>query len=349
MKLRGLGRSDIRISPLCLGTMTFGVQTSKEDAFAQLDMAVDAGINCLDTAEAYPVLPMTRETAGDSESIIGEWMKARGGRDKIIIMTKIAGRNNTTARDGSEITGAAIRASLEASLKRLGTDYVDLYQLHWPNRSHYHFRRLWSYETSEEELGALEANFLEVLETLDALIREGKIRAWGSSNETAWGVMKYLELARAHDLPRMMSIQNEYSLLHRIYEPDLHEVSVRENVGLLSYSSLSGGLLTGKYGKDGSIIPENSRRSIEPDIGGRVSDPIWDVVGEYLALGKRHGIEPVHLAYRFVLSQPFTASVIIGATNKDQLAQILSLEAAPLDEAVLQDINALRRKYPIPL
>ncbi len=310
---------------------------------------MEAGINCFDTAELYPVLPISKENQGESERIIGRWRKERGIKDEIMLFTKIVGPNNSTARDGSPITREAILSSLARSMENLQTDYVDLYQLHWPNRPHYHFRNYWDFNPDPSDTQRQVEGLEEIVATLDELQKAGKIGAYGVSNDTAWGVMKLLEISNAKGQIRLASAQQEYSILHRIYEPDLQEIGLREDVSLLTYSSLAGGLLTGKYGRKGETIPENSRRSIEPQVGGRVNDAIWDIMQKYLDLAANSGIDPVHFAYRFALSQAFVGSVIIGATDQSQLAHILDDDYQLLPEDVLEEIAKIRRQYPLPL
>ena len=351
MKTRMLGLSGIDVSEYTLGTMTFGVQTPESDAFMQMDMALDHGINAFDTAELYPVLPISRKTQGESERIIGRYIRERQNRDRLKIFTKIVGIGNHTAKDGEPINKVELIKSLDRSLQNLQTDYVDLYQLHWPNRGSYHFRKLWNYEVGGGATSAIEDDLLETLETLTQLQKDGKIRAFGTSNESAWGIMKFLELSKNHDLIRISATQNEYSLMHRIYEPDLSEIGVRENVGLLTYTSLAGGILTGKYGPRGELVPQGSRRSIEANVGGRVTETgkIWEVAQAYIDLAQAHNMSPISMAYRFCLSKNFVSSVIIGATNTNQLAQILDGNYAPLPSEMLKDIDAIRRLYPIPM
>ncbi len=344
-----LGRTDMEISKLCLGTMTFGVQTSEEDAFEQMDMAFDAGINCLDTAELYPVLPISKETQGESERIMGRWMKVRNLRDRVFVFSKVAGINSTSTKDGQAIDGKDVRRGIERSLVNLQTDCIDLYQLHWPNRGHYSFRNIWNYHVAPENTGKVVDNLVDTIETLNALQNEGKIKAYGVSNETAWGTMKMLEISNMKDLIRLSSIQQEYSLLNRLFEPDLQEIGLREDVSLLTYSSLAGGMLTGKYGLNGNVIPAGSRRSIEANMGGRVNEIVWRVIEKYLELAKDAGIDPVHFAYRFCLSQNFVSSVIVGATNKNQMAHILKDNYDPLPNDVLARIAEIRREYPMPI
>ncbi len=348
--MKSLPNLDTDISPLTLGTMTYGTQTPESDAFAQMDFALQNGINAFDTAELYPVNPISRETQGESERIIGRYFQSRGDRENVILMSKIVGIGNMSARNGEPIDKKQLIKALERSLQNLQTDTIDLYQLHWTNRGAYHFRALWGYEVSQHSTSEIEDNLLETLETLDNFKREGKILAYGTSNDTAWGVMKMQELSKANNIIKMSTTQHEYSLLHRIYEPDLSEISQRENIGLLTYSSLACGILTGKYGKDGSQTPIPSRRHLNPDLSGRASSPqVWNATRGYLEIAEKYGIDPVEFAYRFCLSQPFVASVIIGATDIGQLKHIFKGSQSPLPKEALIDIENVRRLFPIPM
>ena len=330
--------------------MTFGVETSQNDAFLQMDHALESGINAFDTAELYPVNPITKETQGESERIIGRYFQDRGHRENVILMSKIAGIGSMTTRNGEPINKAELKRALDRSLKNLQTDYIDLYQLHWTNRGAYHFRDYWGYEVSKQSTSEIEDNLLETLETLNAFQRDGKILSYGTSNDTAWGVMKMQELSNANNLIRMSTTQHEYSLLHRIYEPDLSEISQRENIGLLTYSSLACGILTGKYGKDGSKTPTPSRRNSNPSLSGRATSPqVWNATRAYLEIAEKFDINPIEFAYRFCLSQPFVASVIIGATNINQLKHILKGNQSALTQEVLVEIERVRRLFPIPM
>jgi aryl-alcohol dehydrogenase-like predicted oxidoreductase len=268
MKYKSLGRTDISVSEICLGTMTWGSQNSETDAHAQMDYAVEKGVNFFDTAELYPTTPVSPETQGWTEDYIGSWFEKTGKRSEIVLATKVAGRGRDYLRGGEGADARNIRLALEASLKRLKTDYVDLYQVHWPNRGHFHFRQNWSYNPFNQDRDKAVANMLEILETLGALVKEGKIRAIGLSNETTWGIQKYLTLSEQKNLPRVASVQNEYNLLYRHFDLDLAELAHYEDVGLLAYSPLAGGILTGKYVDGGR--PKGSRASINPDIGGRL-------------------------------------------------------------------------------
>ncbi|MBA3325021.1 MAG: aldo/keto reductase [Rhodobacteraceae bacterium] len=347
MKIHALGRSDLQVSRFCLGTMTWGSQNTAVEAHAQIDMALDRGVNFIDTAEMYPTTPLSSETSGDTERILGQWIARSGRRCDIVLATKIAGAGNTTVgRDGAPITPETLRAALEGSLKRLRTDYVDLYQLHWPNRGSYHFRQSWSYDPSAQPRGEA-ARLHAILDTLGALVAEGKVRAIGLSNETAWGAAKCIELAEAHGLPRIASIQNEYSLLQRLFDLDLAELAHHEEVGLMAYTPLAAGLLTGKY--EGGALPPGSRASMNPTLNGRRTEHSAPAISAYLAHARAHGLEPAQMALAFVAGRPFTASVILGATTLDQLRMNLGAADLTLSDEVLSGIVAIHRRHPIPM
>ncbi len=345
MERMELGRTGIEVTDWCLGTMTYGNQTPEADAHAQIDRALDAGLNFVDCAEMYPVNPVRAETAGRSEEILGTWFAKSGKRDRWVLATKVTGPNGFGIRDGKGYDGPSIRAAVDASLTRLQTDYIDLYQLHWPNRGSYHFRQYWSFDPSGRDPAAVEAHMIEVLETLDALIKAGKLRAVGLSNETCWGTCQWLRLSQAHGLPRMASVQNEYSLLCRLYDTDMAEMSAMEDVTLLSYTPLAGGLLTGKY--QTGDVPQNSRMSLNASMGGRVTDRMWPAVQAYLDLAAQHGLDPVHMALAWQRARPFPISVIFGATTDAQLEQILAGRDLNLSEQVLTQIDALNRAHPM--
>lgn len=347
MQMNTLGRSDLEVSRFCLGTMTWGTQNTAEEAFAQIDYALDHGINFLDTAELYPTTPGSKETAGDTERIIGRWFAKTGRRDEVVLATKVVGAGNRTVRpDGAPISPEVLRVALEGSLRRLQTDYVDLYQLHWPNRGSYHFRQSWTYDPSRQPRG-LRDEFRAILETLAGFIAEGKVRHVGLSNETAWGTMTWLRLAEEEGLPRMVSIQNEYSLLHRIYDLDLAELSHHEDVGLLAFSPLGAGLLTGKY--EEGPPPPGTRAAINPGLNGRQSAWSAPAITAYVGLARAHGLDPAQMALAFAASRPFMASVIIGATSMDQLATNVAAADLALGEEVMAGIAEIHRRYPIPL
>ncbi len=346
MTHRPLGTTDIAVSAICLGTMTWGLQNTEAEGHEQMDYALGEGVNFFDTAEMYAI-PPSPETYGTTETIIGSWFAKRKNRDKIILATKIAGNGLKWAHSASNINRESLIASVEGSLKRLQTDYIDLYQLHWPNRGSYHFGQAWDYKikkstTTEEEI----ANFAEVLETLQELMAAGKIRHIGLSNETAWGTMKYLQLAETKGLPRVQSIQNEYSLLYRLHEPDLMEVSLRENVGLLAWSPLASGLITGKYAN--GARPKGTRWTLSNRFNQRDVPNAHAAVERYAEIAKKHNLDVAQMALAFVLSRPFVTAAIIGATSMEQLKTNIAAQQLTLSQEVLDDIAAARRDFPIP-
>jgi len=346
MDYRQLGRTDLKVSSLCLGSMTWGTQNTEAEGHAQIDMALDHGINFIDTAEMYPTTPMSKETQGDTERIIGTWIATSGKRDKIVLATKITGEGNMNVRDGAPITRKTLEEALASSLKSLQTDYIDLYQLHWPNRGSYMFRQNWTYDPSDQDSDAVAANMIEVLETLDKFVKEGKVRHIGLSNESAWGTMRWLQIAEAHGYPRMQSIQNEYSLLCRLYDTDLAELSHHEDVGLLAFSPLAAGLLTGKYSKGDT--PAGSRRSINDSLGGRINPRIWPAIDAYIAIAEENDLDPVHMALAWCQQRPFMTSTIFGATSLEQLQRIINGKDLVLTDNVMAAINEAHRAHPLP-
>ena len=347
MKHKALGQSGLTVSEICLGSMTWGSQNSLDEACEQLDYAVGEGVNFIDTAEMYPTTPRRAETTGLTEEIIGAWLNGRADRDSLVIATKVTGEGNRDIRDGRRVDGATIREALEASLKRLRTDYVDLYQLHWPNRGSYHFRKHWTFDPSGQKPGDIDQEVVDMLGTVARLQEEGKIRAFGLSNESAWGTMKFLEMSRRHGLPRVVSVQNEYSLLCRLFDLDMAEVAIHEQVGLLAFSPLAAGGLTGKY-LDGDI-PAGSRRSMQPELNGRYVPRVEAVVALYAAVARKHGLDPAQMALAFALSRPFMASVIIGATSMEQLKTDIAAKDVVLGADVLSDIQSVYRDHPVPM
>ncbi|MBS1093767.1 aldo/keto reductase [Gluconobacter wancherniae] len=340
MKQRELGRTGVMVSEICLGTMTFGQQNTEAEGHAQLDMALDHGINFIDTAELYSIPPRA-ETYGATETIIGSWLKAKGGRDKLVIASKVVGRGNSPwfRPEGEEtrLDAKQIRYAVEGSLRRLGTDYIDLYQLHWPDRKIGIFG---SGGTTFRDLSTdNEIPIEETLAVLGELVAEGKIRHVGLSNETAWGVSKFLS-ASAQGGPRVVSIQNAYNLINRTFEIGLAEMALREQVGLLAYSPLAQGYLTGKYLN--GARPEGARTTLF-NRGQRYEKPGVDVAIEaYMDLAKDEGLDPVQLAVAFVTSRPFVTSNIIGATSLEQLETVLGstdLIITPELEAKINDIH----------
>lgn len=341
-----LGRSGLMVSELCLGTMTWGSQNTEAEGHAQMDMGLDHGVTFWDTAEMYPVNPVRAETVGRSEQIIGSWIARRGGRDRLVLASKIIGGGRPEIREGRAPDGASLRQALEASLRRLGTDYLDLYQIHWPERAHYHFRNLWTYDPRANDRERTEARMVELLEAGQDLVREGKIRALGLSNETVWGASRWHGLAAARGLPRMASVQNEYSLMCRQFDSDWAEYSVMEEMPLLAYSPLAAGLLTGKY--QGDVTPPGSRRSLNPLLGGRITPRTLPTVAAYLDLAQRHGLDPVQMAIAFCRSRPFSCIPILGATSTAQLLRVLGGAELVLAPEVLAGIEAVHRAHPHP-
>jgi len=327
--------------------MTWGSRNSEAEGHAQIDMALANGVNFIDTAEMYPS-PPDSATQGATEQILGNWLAKNGRRDEWIIATKVTGEGNKTVRgrNGAPLSPEVIRLAVENSLKRLKTDYIDLYQFHWPDRGSYHFRRYWDYTPAKFDVAVERAAMVANLETMDALIREGKIRAFGTSNETAWGVAKYLEIAESESLPRMVGLQNEYSLLCRIFDTDLAETCIAEDVGLLAYSPLAAGILSGKY--QGDITPPDSRRAGNPGLGGRMNAHVFPAVAAYLEIAKRHGLDPVQMALAWTMTRPFMGSVIFGASSTKQLANILKAQDLRLSTEVMADIGDTHRRFPMP-
>ncbi|MCB1783058.1 MAG: aldo/keto reductase [Alphaproteobacteria bacterium] len=338
-----LGGTDIEVSRVCLGTMTWGRQNTEAEGHAQMDYALSQGVHFFDTAEMYAV-PPTPETYGKTETIIGTWFQKTGNRDKIVLASKIVGPGIGWIREGkSLIDRKNIALALEASLKRLQTDYIDLYQLHWPNRGSYHFGQSWAYMPKFDPKAA-EANFIEVLETLGEFVRAGKIRAVGLSNETAWGTMKWLQLSAQHSLPRMASIQNEYSLVCRMFEPDLQEISLHEDIGLLAWSPLGGGMISGKY--LGGARPAGTRWSLDERKLFRDTPEAEEAVKAYMGIAAKYGLDVCQMALAFVNAQPFVCANIIGATSMEQLKSNIASINLKLPADVLADIEAVRRRYP---
>jgi aryl-alcohol dehydrogenase-like predicted oxidoreductase len=345
MKMIPLGQTDVQVSQLCLGSMTWGTQTSEAGGHAQIDASLDAGINFIDTAEAYPVNPMNKENAGKTEAIIGTWLAGGGRRDDVVIATKCAGAGNYI-RDGEEISGRVIHEAVEGSLKRMQTDYIDLYQLHWPNRGSYMFRQNWTYDPSGQDKAAIRAHIEDVLGALQKEVERGRIRAFGLSNESAWGTCQWLDVAAGMGGPRVETMQNEYSLLCRLYDTDMAELGHNEQITLLAFSPLATGFLTGKY--QSGEVPQGSRMSINDAMGGRNSDRVREAAQAYLNIAARHGLDPVHMALAFCCQRPFPVSPIFGATTMEQLQHIIAGKDVVLSDEVLAEIDAAHRTHPMP-
>lgn len=344
MQYSQLGRSGLQVSRLCLGTMTFGEQNSEAEAHAQLDYAIGRGVNFIDAAEMYPVPPRA-ETQGRTEAYIGSWLKARGGRDKLIVATKVAGRSTELAYArpfAIHPDRRNIEAAIDASLRRLQTDYIDLYQVHWPDRSTNFFGRL----GYQHQPLADEVPIEETLSALADLVRTGKVRHVGISNETPWGMMRYLALAEQRGLPRVASIQNPYSLLNRVFEIGHAEIALREQVGLLAYSPLAMGALSGKY-RHGARPAQG--RLTRFDRFKRYSTPRGAAAVErYAQIAEAHGLNPAQMALAFLLRQPFLTSAIVGATTPEQLRTNLNSIDLALSDAAVEAIEAIHAAEPNP-
>ncbi|HKQ83453.1 MAG TPA: NADP(H)-dependent aldo-keto reductase [Steroidobacteraceae bacterium] len=346
MQFRTLGRTDINVSLIGLGTMTFGQQNSEAEAHEQLDYAVAQGVNLIDTAEMYPVPPMA-ETQGRTEQFIGTWLKKRNNRDKVVLATKVAGPGRalgvTWLRDGgSKLDRKNIKQALHDSLRRLQTDYVDLYQLHWPDRRTNFFGKL-GYEHVEPD------ESVPIEETLDALsecVREGKVRYIGVSNETPWGVNQYLRLADVRRQPRIVSIQNPYSLLNRSFEVGLAEIAIREHVGLLAYSPLGFGVLSGKFLN--GARPANSRLTLWTRFSRYNGALAEEVTAAYVNIAREHGLDPSQMALAYAASRRFMTSVLVGATTLQQLRTNIASIDVRLNEDALKQIEAVHRRWSNP-
>tara|TARA_B100001059_G_C17822545_1_gene579214 strand:+ start:183 stop:1220 length:1038 start_codon:yes stop_codon:yes gene_type:complete len=338
-----LPNTDIKVSKICLGTMTWGNQNTQKDGFSQMDFAIDQGVNFFDTAELYPV-PATKETQGRTSRIIGNWLKKRGARDKIIISSKIAGPGDYTAHiRKTGFKGNSIQQAIDLELKRLKTDYIDLYQLHWPERQTNTFgTRDFNPNYNDPWID----NFYEVIYELNKLIMVGKIRTYGLSNEKAWGSMRYIEEVRKNKLHKISTIQNPYSLLNRVFEGDLAEISYRENIGLLAYSPLGFGVLSGKY--INGTASKNARLNLFPRFSRYSSQQATNATKSYFELSKEIGISLTTLALSFVNNRPFICSNIIGATTIDQLKENIESVRTKLSQEVIQRINKIHSEIPNP-
>ena len=335
--------TEIKVSKICLGTMTWGNQNSEKEAFEQLDFSVDRGVNFIDTAELYPV-PAEAKTSGRTSEIIGKWLTQKKNRDKLIIATKIAGPGDYTKhiRTGG-FSSTSIKDAIHKSLKRLQTDYIDLYQLHWPERST-NFFGIRDYKHNYNE--KWNDNFNEILNSLDGFVKEGKIRNIGISNEKSWGAMRYIEESNKCNLPRVVTIQNPYSLLNRPFEGDLAEISIREGIGLLAYSPLGFGVLTGKY--INGTASDNSRLKLFPRFSRYSSTEATNATKEYLKIALDNNLSLAQMSLAFVNQQSFVTSNIIGATNLKQLAENISSIEVTLGDDVLSKINEVHSKIPNP-
>jgi len=343
MKYTTLPNTDIKVSKLCLGTMTWGNQNTQDEGFAQMDMALDKGINFFDCAELYPV-PATAETYAETERIIGNWFAKTGHRYKVVLATKIAGPGDYTAHIRTTgFSKEALNEAVENSLKRLKTDYIDLYQLHWPERQTNTFG-IRDYKHNSND--AWRDNFRSILETLDDIVKSGKVRQIGISNEKAWGTMRYLEESKLNNLPRPVTIQNAYSMLCRTFEGDLAEVSLREKIGLLAYSPMAFGVLSGKYLKGN--VDENARLKLFPRFARYSGDQATEATKRYLKIAEEHDLSLAQMSLAFVTQQPFVTSNIIGATNLQQLEENIRSINIELTPEILSAINSVHAEIPNP-
>lgn len=349
MKYNQLGSSGLEVSNICLGSMTWGTQNNQHDADEQIAYALDASINFIDTAELYAV-PPTAETYGKTEAIIGDWLSRNAQRrSDFVLATKIAGNGLPWIRNGEDITGAHVIASVDASLKRLQTDYIDLYQLHWPNRISPHFSKHWPGKITFSDLdpAAHEAGMLDILAALNSCIQAGKIRHFGLSDDTPWGISTYLKLANAHDLPRPVSIQNEFNLLHSKDWPYLIEQCVHEDIAYLPWSPLAGGVLSGKY--INGARPEGARWSKSQRNGlFRDTSNVNQAVKAYKSIADAHGMTTAQLALAWCKQVDGVCSTIIGATSMHQLKEDFAAFDKALSEDVLEEIVGVLKQYPIP-
>ena len=343
MNYKKLGNTNLDVSTICLGTMTWGEQNSEAEGFEQMDYALENGVNFWDTAEIYSIPPKA-ETFGDTEKIIGNWFKQSKKRNKVILASKVCGPMRDYVRGGGNQFGEKkISEALDGSLKRLNTDYIDLYQLHWPERNTNFFGKL-GYEHNENEKWT---NFEDDLNSLQKFIKQGKIRYIGISNETAWGLTKYLELSKNKNLPRVLSVQNPYNLLNRSYEVGLAEISVREKVGLLAYSPLAIGFLTGKYRNNER--PKKSRLDRDENFWTRYNKPNTEkAVEEYYKISKKYDLNFAQMSIKFLEIQPFVTSVIIGATTMEQLKTNIESVNVDLNNELIKNINEIQKIYPNP-
>ena len=343
MNYKKLGNTDLDVSTICLGTMTWGEQNTQEEGFKQMDYAMNEGVNFWDTAELYSI-PPKKNTYGKTEEIIGNWFQKTKKRNKIILATKVSGPGLSWIRGGgNQYDEKNLNEAVEGSLKRLKTDYIDLYQLHWPERKSNFFGKLGYQHKDENDWNKFE----NVLNSLDKIIKSGKIRFIGLSNETAWGLSKFLEISKLKNLPRMMSVQNPYSLLNRTYEVGLAEVSVREESGLLAYSPLAFGYLTGKY-RNGEL-PQNSRMKLFGDQFGRYKTKNGQLaIEKYYEIANKHRLDFAQMALKFCEIQPFVTSVIIGATTMEQLTTDVESVNVKLTDKIIKEINEIQKTYPNP-
>jgi aryl-alcohol dehydrogenase-like predicted oxidoreductase len=351
MKYKTLGSSRLKVSEVCLGTMTWGQQNNETEGHAQMDYAVEKGVNFFDTAELYPIPPRS-ETYGKTEEIIGTWFRKSGKRKDIILMSKVAGPNTKWIRNGEPLTSKSVKEAVEDSLKRLQTDYIDIYQLHWPNRPFPHFGRSHAgmIDFLANQTADVEDNLLDILQAVGEVVKEGKVRHFGLSDDSAWGISKYIELAKAHNLPRVTSIQNEFSLLNRSDDPYVAEMCVREDVAYLPWSPLVRGMISGKYRQ--GARPEGSRWEVSENlIKGfkefRDMPATHEAIDAYIKVSERFGLDVCQMALAFCKHQNFVTSTIIGATTMDQLTMNIAAFDIELSRDALNEIDRVYKQYPL--
>ena len=343
MKYTTLPKTDIKVSKICLGTMTWGNQNTQDEGFAQMDLALDKGVNFFDVAELYPV-PATAETYAETERIIGNWFEKTGNRDKVVLASKIAGPGDYTAHIRTNgFSKDALNDAVNNSLKRLKTDYLDLYQLHWPERDTNMFGvRDYTHNPNDK----WDDNFNEILHNLDDIIKSGKIRQVGISNEKAWGTMRYLEESKTNNLPRMITIQNAYSLINRVFEGDMAEIAIREEIGLLAYSPMAFGVLSGKYIK--GTAADNARLKLFPRFARYSSDKATEATKRYMKIAEDNNMTLAQMSLAFVTDRPFMTSNIIGATSLEQLNENIDSANITLSDEILKAINEVHAEIPNP-
>lgn len=343
MKYTTLPKTDIKVSKICLGTMTWGNQNIQDEGFAQMDLALDKGVNFFDVAELYPV-PATAETYAETERIIGNWFKKTGNRNDVVLATKIAGPGDYTAHIRTNgFSKDALNDAVNNSLKRLKTDYIDLYQLHWPERTTNTFGvRDYTRDPNDQ----WDDNFNEVLHNLDEIMTSGKIRQVGISNEKAWGTMRYLEESKTHNLPRMITIQNAYSLINRVFEGDMAEIAIREEIGLLAYSPMAFGVLSGKYIT--GTAADNARLKLFPRFARYSGDKATEATKRYMKIAEDHNMTIAQMSLAFVTDRPFMTSNIIGATSLVQLEENIDSANITLSDEILKAINDVHAEIPNP-
>jgi len=342
MKYTTLPHTDIKVSKLCLGTMTWGIQNTQTEGFEQMDYALDQGINFFDTAELYPV-PAEQKTYAETERIIGNWFEKTGNRDKVVLASKIAGTGDYTAHIRTNgFSPDALKDAVNQSLQRLKTDYIDLYQLHWPERTTNTFG-IRDYNHKEEQW---QDNFNQILQTFDEIIKSGKVRHIGISNEKAWGTMRYLAESKAHNLPRMLTIQNAYSLLNRVFEGDMAEIAIREQIGLLAYSPMAFGVLSGKYIQ--GTAGDTSRLKLFPRFSRYSSEQSTEATIRYLKIAEENDMTLAQMSLAFVTERPFLTSNIIGATTLEQLRENIDSIHINLNKDILDAIEKVHAEIPNP-